>query len=160
MKIWLLNVSVTILVTTITGLILSKGKTATFVKCLFSVLTLLIIVKPIVNLKSGDFNMKNFIYQDNILIENDFIEYAFNNQNALKEEQIKERLYTLGIENAEIEIFYEIENDYDISYKKIHVNLKNAVIKGDKEHIVIIEDIKSCIAQFLLVDKDILVIYE
>ena len=142
MKIWLLNVSVTILVTTITGLILSKGKTATFVKCLFSVLTLLIIVKPIVNLKSGDFNMKNFIYQDNILIENDFIQYAFNNQNALKEEEIKERLRTLGVENVEIEIFYEIENDYDISYKKIHVNLKNAVIKGDKEHIVIIEDIK------------------
>ena len=160
MKIWLLNISVTILVTTVTSLVLSKGKTATFVKCMFSILTLLVVIKPFASIKTEDINIKDFIYQDKIVIKEDFIEYAFNNRIGQTELLLEQQLCDLGIENAKINIYYEINGTYDICYKNIHVNLKNAVIKTDKEHIVIIEDIKNYIAQILTVNKDILVIYE
>ena len=64
MKIWLLNVSVTILVTTVTSLVLSKGRTAIFVRCMFSILTLLVLIKPFASIKTDDINIKNFIFQE------------------------------------------------------------------------------------------------
>lgn len=160
MKIWLLNISVTILVTTVTSLVLSKGRTATFVRCMFSILTLLVLIKPFASIKTDDINIKNFIFQDKIVIEEDFIEYAFNNKIDQTELLLEQQLCNLGVENAKIKIYYEINNTYDVCYKNIQINLKNAVIKTDKEHIVIIEDIKNRIAQILTVNKDILVIYE
>jgi hypothetical protein len=127
---------------------------------MFSILTLLVLIKPFASIKTDDINIKNFIFQDKIVIEEDFIEYAFNNKIDQTELFLEQQLCNLGVENAKIKIYYEINNTYDVCYKNIQINLKNAVIKTDKEHIVIIEDVKSRIAQILTVNKDILVIYE
>ena len=56
MKDWIISIVSVVLITNIVCLILPQGKMGRFVKNIFSILTVLVIIKPLIYLKNGNFD--------------------------------------------------------------------------------------------------------
>ena len=158
MKDWIISIVSVVLITSIVCLILPQGKMGKFVKNIFSILTMLVIIKPLIYLKDGNFNFEQFAGSD-IVIQTDFLDYIYQKR---VDEQTKICLKIIeenGIKNAKVDINFEIENQ-DIKIKLVQINLQDSVIISDKGHIDIKEEIVAEISSYLFVEKEVVIIYE
>ena len=158
MKDWIISIVSVVLITSIVCLILPQGKMGKFVKNIFSILTMLVIIKPLIYLKNGNFNFEQFAGSD-IVIQADFLNYIYQKR---VDEQTKICLKIIeenGVKNAKVDINFEIENQ-DIKIKLVQINLQDSVIISDKGHIDIKEEIVAEVSSYLLVEKEVVIVYE
>ena len=141
-------------------MLIPEGKIGNYVKGMFSILVILVIVKPMFTIVETDYNFQNIFSENAIVLQEDFLNFTNDKkiQNIVK--NCEEILKELGIENAFVDIDYDVSNYNQINITMIKVNLKNSVIISDKEHMYIIEDIKSIICKYLSVNSDKVIIYE
>lgn len=160
MKEWVLSVFVTVLLSSIVGMIAPEGKIGKLIKCIFSIIILLTVISPFTNLNYANFS--NLIDFDNLEsnVQINFIYYA-NSKNAKKiEEKVNSYLEKNGINNAEIKVDFSVSSDYEFKIDNININLKNSVINSDKEHIVVLDNIVSEISSLLNISKECISICE
>ena len=159
MKEWVIGIVVSVFAFSVISLLLPNGSTAKFIKQLFSVIMIFVLLQPFVN--KDLFYEQSFVYNDKIsFIQNDFLEYAHDKSVSIHYENINKILMNFGIENTNIDMLYYTDENYNLKIEKVVVNLENSVIKTDREHIDIIDQIKSSIANYLSLDKDMVVIYD
>ena len=65
-----------------------------------------------------------------------------------------------GIKGGCVELSYLRTKEVDFTITKVVLNLENAVIIGEDEHINIIEKAKKTVGEYLLVDEKVIEIYE
>ena len=118
-----------------------------------------VLLQPFVN--KDLFYEQSFVYNDKIsFIQNNFLEYAHDKSVSIHYENINKILMNFGVENTNIDMLYYTDENYNLKIEKVVVNLENSVIKTDREHIDIIDQIKSSIANYLSLDKDMVVVYD
>lgn len=157
MKNWIISIGIIIVILSILTIIFPSNKLGKFSKGIFSLIAILVIIKPIVNFSNNNYNI-GYIDSSEIVIQNEFIDYI----NFCKISNLKSKcemiLNNYQISNVNIDIIYEnLENNLII--KKCVINLSNAVINSDKEHIHIIEESRKTISKLLSIDES-KVIYE
>ena len=105
MKSWALSVGAVLLFISSINLILPEGKTSKIIKPIFTILLILVVIKPISGLKNFDLSFDGKI-DSSIKIQSDFIEYV----SAQKVENYKKNcvniINELGVENCNIDINY------------------------------------------------------
>lgn len=154
MKEWVLSVFITVLLSSIVGMIAPDGKIGKLIKCLFSIIILLTVVSPFANLKNSDFS--NLIDFDFFVgnVQTDFIYYANTKKAEKIEKDVCSYLEDAGINNADINVEFSLSSDFEFKIQNININLKNSVINSDKEHIVVLDNIVSEISSLLNVSKE------
>ena len=160
MKAWLFGIFSVALIITLLSLILPEGKTAKFSKPFISLIAVIIIVSPFINI--DDFLSGNitFEYNKTIGTDSEFLEYttyAKIDKYRLNCVKIAEKN---GISGSDIIIKYNVDENYEITITGAEINLKNAVISSDEEHIVILQRLENEISEYLNVDKAGIKIYE
>lgn len=162
MKTWLLSVGAMILLTALITLILPNGRTNKLIRSVFALLTLLVIVQPLVSLKTGEAEIviPSITNDNEIYLQEDFLGYIIEKRNENKEKECGKILSEKGINGAFVEIGYITDGKASYEIKKVTVNLTESVIFPDKEHIDIIEVIRTEIADYLKTDKEVIYIYE
>ena len=161
MKSWALSIIVVVFIISIVSLLFPSGKLGKFIKSVFSLLLIFVAMKPIIKLKNGDFNYSTILISSETVLQEEYFDF-FNNEKILAYKiNCNKILNELGISNADIDFTYEIDKENKILFRSVSLNLINAVINSDKEHIVIIESAKQRIKDYLdLSDEfEILVIY-
>jgi len=160
MKEYILSIISVILLTGVAGIILPDGKMGKFVKSVFALITLVIILNPLVSLMrqftSGNYE-PTFGNDAEIKEDVEFIDYIEFTRARLMSEKAEEALKEKGYEGT-VEVIYE-SIDYNFKIKKIKVNLKNKVIDGVDKHINI-EEVKQAVADALAVKKELIVVNE
>ena len=160
MKTWLFGVFAVALIITVLSLLLPEGKLAKFAKPFISLVAVIIIVSPLINvdgLLGGNFEL---YYDKAINTDTEFIDYAINAKidkyrlNCIK---IAEKN---GINGSEFLIKYSINENYDLNVYGAEINLTDAVISSDEEHIVILQRLKSEVSEYLNVDVAGITVYE
>ena len=126
---------ITVIFLAIVTLIVPKGKCYGLIKWVVSIITVLVLIAPITSI-IVDNSHKN----KQISLQNEYIEANFSMQNAKNNELLTLSLEKLGIKNTEITTKYST-NEYSLVYKKVQINLKNAVINTDKLNIDIVQEI-------------------
>lgn len=159
MKDWIFNIGATVLLVSIITLILPDGKVGKFIKSIFSILILMIIIKPLVPIKEFNFDYTSIFGNTEITVQENFVNYTFEEKKKSYQRYCLKIIEDIGVENASVELIYDNEN-MKFEIKNVKINLVNSVIKSDKEHIFIIEEIKEKISSYLNVNSSILVIYE
>ncbi|MBE5754306.1 MAG: hypothetical protein E7340_03115 [Clostridiales bacterium] len=159
MKEWVIGIVVSVFAFSVISLVLPNGSTAKFIKQLFSVIMIFILLQPFVN--TNTFYEQSFVYNDKIsFIQNDFLEYAHDKSVSIHYENINKILLNFGVENANVDMLYYTDENYNLKIEKVVINLENSVIKTDREHIDIIDQIKTSIGNYLSLDKNLVVIYD
>ena len=157
MKNWVLSIGIIIIVISILTIILPSNKLGKLTKGIFSLIIILVIIQPIISFSNNNYQIGDIEYSE-IIIQNDFIDYV----NFTKIENLKQKcnqiLKNYEIEGATVDILYENTN-YTLIIEKCVINLSNAVINSNEEHIYIIKETKNLISELLLIDES-KVIYE
>ena len=160
MKDWIISITTVILLTSIICLILPQGKMGKYIKSIFSLLTMLVIIKPIINIKESDFYYEQIVGADNFVLQDNFIEYINNKRIDVYKQNCLKIINDIGIKNPEIDINYVIEDNQNIKISFVKINLQNSVIISDKQHIDIKEEMITDIASYLNINKNMVAIYE
>ena len=160
MKVWLFSVFAVALTITVLSLILPEGKITRFSKPFISLVAVIIIASPFVN--TDELLNGTFAFGNDIEIETDseFIEYTIYakiDKFRLNCVKIAEKN---GITGSEIIIKYVIGENYGITLQGADINLTDAVITSEEEHIVILQRVVSEISVYLNIDKAGIKIYE
>ena len=141
---------VTITVISIVSLLVPKGKYQSIIKWVFSIITTLVIITPFSNLV-----VKTRQNNTTCQLKNDYLDEFFQRSTESSKNLLKSLLKNKGIVLNNIYVDYVLENN-SIKYKKVQIDLKNAVINSDKSNIYIMQEtelvVKSVFGESVLVD--------
>lgn len=161
MKEWMIGVVITIFFTSIISLILPVGKLNATIKSIFSFLIILVIIQPLFNLRhNASFDFSNIFNENSVYVQTDYLEFINEKEIEAHKEKCIELLEEKGVYDAKIDIFYKTTNYYEILIEKVAINLQNSVIKADKEHIDILEQVKDVVCGYFSIEKNLVIIYE
>jgi len=160
MKDWIISIVAVVLITSIVCLILPQGKMGKYVKGIFSLLSTLVVIKPIFYIKNTDVNFEQIFNSNELVLQDSFIDYVTNK----RIEEFKENCLKItkenGADNAKVEIEYFLDENKGIKICFVKISLQNSVIISDKEHINFKEEIISDIASYLCINENMVIIYE
>lgn len=158
MKAYLLSVVSIILISTILNIILPDGKIGKFINGIFAILIVCVMVQPIKILKNN-FQTQDYVNFNKQIIDKEVVEIINKLKIDAKKETVNNILIYHGINDSELEFEYNLI-DYEILYKKVQINLKNAVINSDQPHINIIEQARKNVADYMNINIDSVIFYE
>ena len=159
MKQWLYSIFVLVLIITIISIVVPEGKLGKIIKGVFSVILLITVINPLVKIK--EVNYDYFIGDNNdFTLQTHYIDYVYNKKIDNLINLSKESLIKIGVDKCEIIIDYVIDEKYQLLINFAQVNLKNAVIYSNEEHIVVVEQVKTIVANVLAIEKEKVFIYE
>ena len=158
MNSWILSVCATILLTVVVGLIVPQGKLGGFIKSIFSLVTIIVIIQPMVELKNVSYDF-NFSSQLECVIQQNYLDFAdFKKTQALESDAVT-LLVDKGYKVNSVTINYD-SCDFTYKIKKISVYFDKSVIKPDNVNIDIIDEITDLLMKYFNVDKGVVSVYE
>jgi len=160
MKDWIISIFAIVLITSIICIILPQGKMGKYIKNIFSLLTMFVIIKPIIYLKDKDLNYEQIIGTDEIVFQEQFLSFVFNKQVEEYEKNCCKIIENIGVKNAVVSIDFDINKNQDIEIGFVQINLQSSVIISNMAHINIKEEIINDVASYLNVNKNMVIIYE
>ncbi len=160
MKNWALSIVVVVFSITIISMLFPNGKTGKFIKSIFGLILIIVVLNPLTNLDLDNLSVDEFLATKDTILQNDYLTFIDENEIESHKKNCLKTLENMGIKNAQIDIDWENDKNFNLKITKVSINLRNAVIKSDKEHIVIIENVKNLILDYFNIDFDKLVIYE
>lgn len=153
MKSWVLSVGAAIIITTIITIILPEGKLGKTIKFVFSIMVMLIMIKPIVYIKNNDFNIDTSLVYNEINYQNDYLSYISKIKAAKFEQNCNKILENNGINNADVLIEYSEDGQGGLIIECVKINLFNV---NDDNTQILTETVINEIKNFLNVDEKII----
>ncbi len=144
------------IIITVSKMMLPEGKMKKTVNVVFSLLIILVLVTPILNLKNVEIE-KPQIDVSVIQTDEEFLIYVLNLRVEQLEKIGESALNETGIDKAKVTVFYE-NVDGKIIIKKVAVNLANAVISDENKHINITEKTKEKLSNVFQIQKEAVII--
>ncbi len=162
MKEWVLSVAVTALICGLIFLILPEGKISVAIKTIISLVSVLVVIQPFAGTDVSELLSVKSFYSGEISIQEEYIEYANLLRGNAYKKQIVKNLEKIGITlcDENIIIISEGSSENGFLAKGVEINLKNAVIINENEHIDIKEEVISVVSETLGITANKVIIYE
>lgn len=157
---WLLKITGVIALSTLSSLLIPNGQTKKYVKGIFALITLFVLVSPLPKLLKSDFSgfPNAFDTATELEIDETFLYGVATNAYKTQERNIEKFLKEKGIE-AKVKFVVKSETSSEIDY--VNVILSDKSFERDKSNIIDIGALKSEISKFSGVPEDKLrVFYE
>lgn len=157
---WILSITGIVVLTLIVDILLPEGQTAKYIKSIFAVITVFVIVFPLPKLFSEGISFdKQFESDGAAHVDETYLENLGAYRADYIENLIVSELEGKKISGVEIEVFYQMK-DYVFEIKTISVNLDKASFEGQGTNIDVKEEILDVIENALNVSNDKVVFYE
>lgn len=157
---WLLKITGVIALSTLSSLLIPNGQTKKYVKGIFALITLFVLVSPLPKLLKSDFSgfPNAFDTVSELEIDETFLYGVATNAYKTQERNIEKYLKEKGIE-AKVKFVVKSETSSEIDY--VNVILSDKSFERDKSNSIDIGALKSEISKFSGVPEDKLrVFYE
>jgi len=150
---WIIGILAVVILGTVLDLFLSEHRMGKYIKSVFAAVTILVIVLPIPSIINNGFNFdNNFIIQDEIELDQNFLQFADRVRINSLERGIESQLAVDGIAGARVSIQGIVVNQ-EIIVQAIDINLENAVIQENLVHINRYEHTTTLIMRYLSIDR-------
>lgn len=157
---WLLKITGIIALSTLSSLLIPNGQTKKYVKGIFALITLFVLVSPLPKLLKSDFSgfPNAFDTVSELEIDETFLYGVATNAYKTQERNIEKFLKEKGIE-AKVKFVVKSETSSEIDY--VNVILSDKSFERDKSNSIDIGALKNEISKFSGVPEDKLrVFYE
>ncbi len=159
MKSWVASIVVNVFIFSIISLILPEGKTSKTIKTALSTLLILVVLQPFLNLNLQKIDFDSF-FESEYAVQTSYLDFVNEKSVTIYEKNCEEIIEKYGISEYKVNIIYDVNDNNEILFKKIQINLKNSVINSDESNINIIAGIKTAIQNYLSVSEGQIEIYE
>ena len=162
MKEWLLSVAAAVITVSLISVMLPPGKTSKIIRAVLGIFVAAVIIKPVVSIDFSKISTGEILGQGDIEYQTGYFEYAKNMRIEKYREEVLKILETYGIkiEKDELNIITDEEQGGFVLIEKITIFLTNAVITGDNEHIVIIDEAAAALAENFGIAREAVNFYE
>lgn len=160
MKEWVFSIVFTVLITSVVGLISPEGRLGKLIKGVFSIIILLVVIKPIIKIQDSlaPFDLPSVNIDQEL--QYDFIDFINAERIKKLENDCKDIILNKNFDYVKVQIDYSVIENNQISINFVKIILNNKVINPNNEHIVIKEDLSKIIASYLCVDEKKVFFYE
>ena len=154
---WVVSVALMVIISTIITIIIPEGKVSGIIFVVLGVMIISVIIKPIMNLKDESvFTFNNETLNEVDLIDYGYVDYTFYLRSKVIENESIKLLDDKGYKTKSLEIIYDDSDFRQFIIKKVKVFLDMEVIKFSNEHIDIIDEVKSILASYLSIKKEVI----
>lgn len=129
MNTWLLSIVGVVAIGVLLEILLEEGQTAKYIKGIFSLAIVLVIVAPIPKLLNKNFDFDSMFGKE-IVAQNSFIVSFNKKQNELREQRVLDKLKSEKMPVQKVRVFY-LSNDYD-TIDIIKIYCKNTNVDKNK----------------------------
>ena len=157
---WLISIVGIVLIGVLVDIILPEGSMQKYIKSVFSIFVVFVMIYPIINMDISKIDFNKFIYNDSSITLNDRYLDSFNKSYKKSLEELTEKqLETKGFMNVDVEILYiMLKNKFEI--QKVILNAQNLVINNEAVHIDKYKEMKNIVIRFLYIEENKVVINE
>lgn len=154
---YVLSILGIVLLGIIIDVILPFGSINKYIKSIYSIFIVAVIISPVVQLiaKKNDFKLSYTDYE----VDKELVEYILTNRVKNDELKLENYLSDQGLSGIDIVFEFSINNN-EIEYNSCSIYLQNLVISQDKQHINKYEYIKDVVAEYANLTEEEIVLYE
>ncbi len=138
-------------------IIVPTGKINKYIKSIFAIFVVAVIIMPVVKLISNKDNIT--IDYNDYEIEENLMNYIFSSRVRAYENEIETALNNAGYSKVDIKINYSI-NSNELSLNSCEVNLHELAISGDALHNNRYEFIAKTINEITNLSDEVIIFYE
>lgn len=143
---WILSVVGIVLLSVLLDILLPKGQTSKYIKGIFSIVTIYVIISPLPSLiKGADFEGL-FGFEQTIAADGEFVDSIYEADFAERERKTEEILKLNGYSGAEVDIVAKSGEKNEIDY--VNVDISKLSINENTLNIDILK-IKESVADYL-----------
>ncbi|MEG1613301.1 MAG: stage III sporulation protein AF [Clostridia bacterium] len=150
---WVLSIVGVIILGVLTDILLPEGQTNKYIKGIFSIVIIFVIISPLPKLLNRDMNFDTiFDFSADIKLDNEFLNNVASKKYYEKEKSVEKLLKEKGYDNTSVSIVENSRNLTIIDY--VNVNLSKSSIDKNSAHIDISNKVKAIVSNFLNLDLD------
>lgn len=146
---WLLSLVGIVLISVLVDILLPSGQTNKFIKGIFSILVVFVLITPLIKLKNGNFDIGNLFSNEEVAVDSAFINKANERELEYIENNIIEILAKKDIKVEKVVLITKSGNINSID----NVQVKAAKIEQSSS-------IKSIVSEILSIDEKYIIVYE
>lgn len=151
---WTLSVLGISILGVLIDIILPEGNMQKYIKSIFSIFIIFVIVSPIVNFDINNIKFNNIFYnQSSVQLDQSYIQNFNIKYKQSLEKTCENYLEEKGFSGVKVEIEINLENNY-LEIKKVELNLKNLVINSNSAHINKYTEMKTHIKNLLNIEDE------
>ncbi len=162
LKSYALSVVAIVIISQIGDMLLPSGRMKNSVKVVFSVIIVLVFATPILKIAQGSSDIESLIDNievNSVKIDESYISYVSTSRNEIYENYVENALIgNLGVSGVKVSVTTE-SSDGAIAIKNVIVDLSNAVLSGNEEHINM-NEVRQVVAAALSIDEEKVTIIE
>lgn len=153
MTAWLLSLIGIAFLGVLVDLVLPSGQMNKYIKGMFGIFTVFVIISPLPKLLNIDIDFNSLIYNQSATeIDSDFLQATNQKIKKQLEISVEKNLENKGFLKVDVEILANLE-DMKFTIKKVIVNLQNMVINGNLPHINKYTEIKAGVLEILNIEE-------
>jgi len=157
---YILSIVGIVFVGVLIDIIMPDGKMNNFVKGVFGLVVLLVIITPIQKVFNPNFSLENFFYDTTATtIDNDFIEATNKQIKKELENTLVAKLEKADFSNCIVTIDCNLSAN-EMEIKKVYIDISKMVINANMVHINKYNEIKEVAKNYLNVEESDVVINE
>ena len=150
---YILSIVGVVLLGVLIDVIMPDGEMNKFIKGVFSLLALFIIISPVQKLFNNNFDLNQIFYDSKAVeTDTDFLEATNKQLKNQLERTLVARYKNAGFDGIKVEIVYDLSNNV-LEIKKVIVDISNLVMSQDLPHINKYTEIKKVATDFLNLEE-------
>ena len=159
-EIYILSIVGIVFLSVLVDIIMPDGDMSKFIKGVFSIVALFVIISPAQKFFNKDFDIDKIIYdQTAVQIDSDYIEATTKQMKNQLEITLSVKLKDAGFDNVGVEILCDMSNNV-FQVEKVVLDISNMVINTNIPHINKYTEIKQVVIDYLNVEESDVIINE
>ena len=155
MQSYILSVIGIVFVSVLIEIILPNGQTAKYIKGIFSIFVVFVLINPVINFFKKDFDISRYIITDGVSVDKKLLKNLYKNQIIATEQDIVNTLEANGYSGVIVNLEYEIVEE-KIKISKAKINLDKLVISSQNENINKYQFIRQVVTEnFNILEEDV-----
>ncbi|MDR3293016.1 MAG: stage III sporulation protein AF [Clostridiales bacterium] len=142
---WIISIAGVIVLTVLLDIIMPDGQTNKYIKGIFSIIVILVIVTPLTGVLRGDFNFDTLFSTDRYSVDENYVQSVYSSAYASEEERLVRLLAGEGITVEQADIVFQPADKRKIAY--INIFIRKSVIDSDGANININDKIQEIVAR-------------
>ena len=154
MKEFLLSIIGVVMLGTVVDISLPTGKISKFIKSIFGIFIIVILISPIPKLLNQNYDFGSIFYDKvSTEIDSDFLDVTYSNIVTELEESVVTCCSNAGFNNIKCKINYNVENS-KLNIENVICDIKNMSISQNMVHINKYAEIEQAVKQVINIEGD------
>lgn len=150
---WILSIVGIVIIGVLVDLILPDGEMQKYIKAVFSIIVVVIMVSPILQIDIDKIDFNKFIYNEtSVELNQEYINNYNDKYRQNLEELLENALQINGFSNIDAKLYTNMSNK-TFEVEKVELNIKNLVINANTVHIDKYKEMKAIVVSVLNVNE-------